>query len=306
MSGDAALVRVAWVPGRAEPDRRAEMTTQWLSGETLAVEEEGRGRWVRVRDPGGYGAWVDGGGLVRTSAGEAERWRERATAWSMGTDLAPAPGERAGPPPPRWLPWGARAAPEGDGRLEVAGGARVMPVEPAAVVTDRADRFPRTGDEVVRTARRWLGVPYLWGGRTREGVDCSGLVQAVLAAHGVELPRDSGDQRAALVGERGGEGEAADRGGPDVGSGDPDADPGDGSGTPPLEGEPGELLFFGPEDGGTDHVALRVGGSRVLHAAAGNGQVAEDELAGDGPMARRLRDRLRAAARPLAEAGAKG
>lgn len=283
MSGDAALVRVAWVPGRAEPDRRAEMTTQWLSGETLAVEEEGRGRWVRVRDPGGYGAWVDGGGLVRTSAGEAERWRERATAWSMGTDLAPAPGERAGPPPPRWLPWGARAAPEGDGRLEVAGGARVMPVEPAAVVSDRADRFPRTGDEVVRTARRWLGVPYLWGGRTRVGVDCSGLVQAVLAAHRVELPRDSGDQRAALLGEAGGEG-----------------------GTPPLEGEAGELLYFGPEDGGTDHVALRVGGSRVLHAAAGNGQVAEDDLAGDGPMARRLRDRLRTAARPLAEAGAKG
>lgn len=281
MSGDAALVRVAWVPGRAEPDRRAEMTTQWLSGETLAVEEEGRGRWIRVRDPGGYGAWVDGGGLVRTSAGEAERWRERATAWSMGTDLAPAPGERAGPPPPRWLPWGARAAPEGDGRLEVAGGARIMPVEPAAVVTDRADRFPRTGDELVRTARRWLGVPYLWGGRTREGVDCSGLVQAVLAAHGVELPRDSGDQRAAL-GAR------------------------SGSGTPALEGEAGELLFFGPEDGGTDHVALRVGGSRVLHAAAGNGQVAEDDLAGDGPMARRLRDRLRAAARPLAEAGAEG
>lgn len=299
MSEEAALVRVAWVPGRAEPDRRAEMTTQWLSGEALSVVEEGSDRWLRVRDAGGYGAWVDGGGLVRTSPEEAERWRERAAAWSMGTDLAPAPGERAGPPPPRWLPWGARAVPEGDGRLEVAGGARVMPVEPAAVVTDRADRFPRTAGAVVRTARRWLGVPYLWGGRTREGVDCSGLVQAVLAAHRIDLPRDSGDQRAALVGAEG-ERAAGDRDAADAGPDD------DGAGTPSLEGEPGELLFFGPEGGGTDHVAFRVGGSRILHAAAGNGQVAEDDLAGDGAMGRHLRERFRAAARPLEEAEAGG
>ena len=285
MSGEgAALVRVAWVAGRAEPDRRAEMVTQWISGETLWLEEEGPERWLRVRDPGGYRAWVDGGGLVRVDASGAADWAERATVWSAGTDLAPAPGERAGPPPPRWLPWGGRAAPEGDGRLEVAGGARVMPVEPAAVVTDRADRFPRTAEGVVRTARRWMGVPYLWGGRTREGVDCSGLVQAVFAAHGIELPRDSGDQREAVAGEGTGDEAGADD------------DP------PPLEGPPGELLFFGPEEGGTDHVALRVGGTRVLHAASGNGQVGEDDLAGDDPMARRLRDRLRAAGRPL-EAG---
>ncbi len=278
MSGEgAALVRAAAVAGRAEPDRRAEMVTQWVSGEALSVAEEGPERWLEVRGPDGYTCWVDGGGLVRTDADGARAWRERATAWSMGTDLAPAPGERAGPPPPRWLPWGGHAAPAGDGRLEVAGGARVMPVEPAAVVADRADRFPRTAEAVVRTARRWLGVPYLWGGRTREGADCSGLVQAVFAAHRIELPRDSGAQREA-------------------------APTGVGDATPEMAGPAGELLFFGPEDGGVDHVALRVGGTRILHAAAAAGQVGEDDLSGDAPLERRLRDRLRAAGRPLAEA----
>lgn len=272
-AGAAALVRAAWVPGRAEPDRRAEMVTQWVSGETLSVEEEGTGRWLRVRGAGGYTCWVDGGGLVRTGTDEARVWRERATAWSLGTDLAPTPGERAGPPPPRWLPWGGRAAHGPDGYLEVAGGARVKPVEPTAVVTDRADRFPRTAEAVVRTARRWLGVSYLWGGRTRGGVDCSGLMQAVFAAHRIELPRDSGPQREAVAATQEGAG----------------------------PGAVGELLFFGPEGGGTDHVALRVGGTRVLHAAAGNGQVGEDDLAGDDPMGRRLRDRLRAVGRPLAQ-----
>lgn len=272
----AALVRAAWTAGRAEPDRRAEMVTQWLSGQALTVEEEGPERWLRVRGPDGYRSWVDGGGLVRTDVDEASAWAERATVFSLGSDLAPAPGERAGPPPPRWLPWGGLAASEGDGRLEVAGGARVRPVEPAALVADRADRFPPAGEAVVRTAWRWLGIPYLWGGRTREGVDCSGLVQAVFAAHRIELPRDSGLQREAVVGEAGAR---------------PDQ----------REDEPGDLLFFASADGEVDHVALRVDGTRVLHAAAGNGQVGEDDLAADGPMGRRLRERLVAVGRPLAE-----
>ena len=53
-------------------------------------------------------------------------------------------------------------------------------------------------------------------------------------------------------------------------------------------------------------MALRVGGSRVLHAAAENGQVGEDDLAAEDPMARRLREKLRAAARPLADEGGDG
>lgn len=286
----AALVRAAWTAGRAEPDRRAEMVTQWLSGQALTVEEEGPERWLRVRGPDGYRSWVDGGGLVRTDVDDASAWAERATVFSLGTDLAPAPGERAGPPPPRWLPWGGLAASEGDGRLEVAGGARVRPVEPAALVADRADRFSRSGEAVVRTAWRWLGVPYLWGGRTREGVDCSGLVQAVFAAHRIELPRDSGLQRDAVVGEAGGGSDERE-----VEPDGPEVEPGGG------QGEPGDLLFFASADGAVDHVALRVDGTRVLHAAAGNGQVGEDDLAADGPMGRRLRERLVAVGRPLAE-----
>ena len=55
-----------------------------------------------------------------------------------------------------------------------------------------------TEPDFVAVAERFLGVPYLWGGKTSLGLDCSGLVQVALMASGVACPRDSDMQEAAL------------------------------------------------------------------------------------------------------------
>jgi len=70
---------------------------------------------------------------------------------------------------------------------------------------------PVAAGDFVAQAERFLGIPYLWGGRSARGIDCSGLVQVALLASGVAAPRDS-DMQAALLGEALGPKEAARRG----------------------------------------------------------------------------------------------
>ena len=74
--------------------------------------------------------------------------------------------------------------------VEIAGGGFVhqMQIEAIAVIEQ----------DFVRTAERYLGVPYLWGGNSQYGIDCSGLVSAALKSAGIDHPADSGDQEKML------------------------------------------------------------------------------------------------------------
>ncbi len=107
----------------------------------------------------------------------------------------------------------------------------------AAVVTAQ----PVSADELVSTARSFLGTPYRYGGTRSDGFDCSGLVQAVYAAHDVELPRTAPDQ--ALMGRPVSRREIA----------------------------AGDLLFFTNHPGTKliEHVAIAVDNDTMIHAATG-------------------------------------
>src|SRR5690606_33138723 len=114
------------------------------------------------------------------------------------------------------------------------------------------DRFPRIGAAVVATAREWRSAPYVWGGTTPWGVDCSGLVQSVYRLHGIDMPRDS-DQQARL--------------GDEIPAGREFSNL-----------RPGDLLYFAEGTSRISHVAISTGGARIIHAALGSGGVDENDL----------------------------
>ena len=110
------------------------------------------------------------------------------------------------------------------------------------------------GQKLVQTAQGYLGVPYVWGGNTAAGIDCSGFVKAVYATYGITLPRHSGDQAAV---------------GYDVPRGDW------------SQWVPGDRMYFACHHPEIDHTGMYIGGGYFIHASAGHGhQVAIDRVDG--------------------------
>lgn len=267
-----ALVRAPLAQVYQRPTMNSTLLTQYPLGSRLTLLSRHGPQW-RVRGEDGHVGWAHTGYLVRGELEWALAW-ERAEGGdpvvSLGAELHDDEGRIFAR-----LPWGARLIQQAGGRILLPDGRAGRLGAGELVPADRLwDRFPPRGESVTRTARRWTGAHYLWGGVTPNGVDCSGLVQSVYWIHGVALPRDSDMQ--AEVGEK-------------------VTVPSSWSGL-----RPGDLLFFA-ERRRVNHVALSLGGSHIIHASASNGGVEVNDLAGEGELERRLRSIFVGARRLLAD-----
>lgn len=211
---------------RAEPSHRSEMISQLLFGETGVAMEQHKD-FVKIQSTyDGYEGWVQKKQLVHLPDGVppfvqklSRHIQDRVLVNEQPVILSPG---------------SLCAVPDSSDSLQLG------PYNLQFLLHENpVPEFASKSLEILHYARLFLGTPYLWGGRSRYGIDCSGLTQVVYKLAGILLPRDSGPQAQG--------GEVVDF----------------------LEGvQPGDLAFFDNEEGKIIHVGLMLNSSKILHASA--------------------------------------
>jgi cell wall-associated NlpC family hydrolase len=172
-------------PLRHEPRPDAPLLTEALNGERVAIYDSNEEGWAWGQlAADNYVGWLPSAALAPPGAPPTHKVA------SLRTFAFPGPSIKL--PPVEAFPFGAK--------LAVARSEERMAVTTAGFYVPAIHLKPVGDDETdfVAVAERFLGVPYLWGGKTALGLDCSGLVQIALSACGVSCPRDSDMQERAL------------------------------------------------------------------------------------------------------------
>lgn len=245
--GPNAIVKLSLGSLRSHPAHASEMVTQALMGTPIFVVDSLNPDWLWAELPDGYVGWIPRASVWECGEECIETWRsskryvvtnprgtfmvaDTLNQFSVVTDLVcsailQSTGFNSGS-------WFEMATP--DGRIGFVAANDVCDFDSWKSVSFSVDR-------ALNVVSTMVGSPYMWGGTSSKGVDCSGLVKTIFFDQAIILPRDASKQ--ALVGEAVTLDIAALR--------------------------PGDLLFYSPDTIAerVTHVAFYVGDSQIIHAS---------------------------------------
>ncbi|MEA2662169.1 MAG: gamma-D-glutamyl-L-lysine dipeptidyl-peptidase [Chloroflexota bacterium] len=218
---------------RAQPDAGSELVDQARFGEGLTILGES-GDWAYVQGEDGYFGWI----LQQLIRRDTDPSRQLVVA-RHNAPVRREPSEASA----------VIGAVDAGVVSDVVQSSYVYCANGWLALADTvpSDRLPQrhpTPEDIVATAESYLGVPYLWGGTTAHGIDCSGLTQQVYRLNGVGLDRDA-DQQAL-------------------------------GGRPVDQARVGDLFFFGSER--VTHTAIATGERTFIHAPQSGMSVQRGEL----------------------------
>jgi hypothetical protein len=221
------LCNLSIVPLRIEPSDKSELVSQILYGELFKVLEQ-RKKWSRIRlAHDNYEGWIDNKQYMEITESHYKHYNEIAPIYA--TDLVEYVDCKKQHLYPITVGASVHTIPLMDHMFD---GQSITGVQPKA--------------NLLKTAFLYLNAPYLWGGKTPFGIDCSGFTQMVYKLNGYRLLRDASQQ--ATQGE-------------------------------PLsfieESEPGDLAFFDNNEGDIVHVGIIMKDNYIIHA---HGKVRIDRL----------------------------
>jgi cell wall-associated NlpC family hydrolase len=224
------ICNLSMVPCRAEPSNKSEMVTQLLFGENYFVLEE-KDEWIKIKNANdNYESWINQkqfNSIKETTFNAIQNKAKTITTDLFSIVRNKITNQNFPVPMGSCLPFYQ------DGKFIIEEQSEYN-IDASCVKTN----FKSDVDNLIQTSFMYLNSPYLWGGKSCWGIDCSGFTQICFATQGIYLPRDA-FQQAEL-------------------------------GTPLSfveEAKPGDLAFFDNEEGKIIHVGIILNDAHIIHAS---------------------------------------
>lgn len=215
-----ALCNVSVAPIRADSSDKSEIVTQLLFGESVSVLEV-QSNWTKIKmDYDGYEGWMDTKQISEISEADLQNRKVNLITENFQSHISE------------------------DGKILLSIGSEV------GFETISTQKSEDLRNNLITTAKEFLNVPYLWGGKSFFGIDCSGFTQLVYKVNGKKIPRDTYQQ-----GELGKVLDFVE------------------------ESQAGDLAFFENSEGRIIHVGIMLNSHQIIHA---HGKVRIDELDSTG------------------------